>query len=444
MRRCYRTRLAAVLPALLVAACGGSESLGPGTDVDMKTDYGVTAKPCPGGHPERGCIYLGTILDHSGPFAISGSVFNNSIRAYWGEVNASGGIGGHYDVAVPDHLAKDNQYNPALHTAAYTRIADEVLALAASLGTPTTMDTLPRLIEDKTLAVPNSFWSGWSFPELDQGVALEYLVSYCFEGMNAMDWLVDREGEPIRSVGIAAFPSDYGRDFGNGVKAAAAARGVEVRWEQSVIPIAAGGDPAQVEAVNRIAGDSDSVDVVFMVTGPSELAAIVGGSVQRGYEGLFVTGSPGWDAGLLDTAAAPALLSGRVFGTGGVPPWGTDTPGHRRAESAMAAAGMKPHDYALSGWVSQVRLEAILQAAAAAGDLTRTGLHRASESLGEVDYEGMQPAADFSGPDTVPRHAFIGRFEAGAPTGSVVVEDFFVGPTAAAYAFEGPCTDSDL
>ncbi len=447
----HRSKLVAVVStALLATACGGGEPLGPGTDVAIKTDFGVTSSPCPDGHPERGCIYLGTILDHSGPFAISGAVFNSSIRAYWHEVNAAGGIGGHHDVAVPDRLAKDNQYNPAAHTAAYTRIADEVLALAASLGTPTTMDTLPRLIEDRTLVVPNSFWSGWSFPEIDHGVALEYLVSYCFEGMNAMDWAVEEPGsEPVEAVGIVYFPSDYGRDYGSGVKTAASAQGVEVRWEQPIVPIAAGGDPAQVEAVNRIVGGAqgggsvagDPVDVVFMVIGPSELAAIVGGAVQRGFDGIFITGSPGWDAGLLDTAAAPALLSGRVFGTAGVAPWGSDTPGHRRAEAALTAAGVDPHEYALSAWVSQVRLQAVLEAAAAAGDLTRDGLLRASNELGVIDYEGMQPAADWSRPETVPRHAFIGRFDAGAPTGSVVARDFFVGPTAASYAFDGPCTE---
>jgi hypothetical protein len=92
--------------------------------------------------------------------------------------------------------------------------------------------------------------------------------------------------------------------------------------------------------------------------------------------------------------------------------------------------------------VSQVRLHAAMEAAVAAGDLTRDGLLRASNGLGTVDYEGLQPAADWSRPQTVPRHSFIGRFAAGMPTGSEMATDFFVGPSAASYPFERPCTES--
>lgn len=433
------------IPLLLFAACGGEEtSLGSGTDAETLTDFGVTREPCPGGHPERGCIYLGAILDLSGPFAVAGSTFLWGARAFWAEVDAAGGVGGHYDVVIPDRLVKDNQYNPAVHTAAYTRIADEILALAASLGTPTTMDSLPRLIEDRTMVVPITFWSGWAFPAIDHGLTLEYLSCYCFEGMNAVDWAVEEAAAgdaALGSIGIVYFPSDFGRDYASGVKTAAAAHGVEIAWEQPVVPIAAGGDPSQVEAVNRVV--NQPADVVMMVTGPSELAAIVGGAVQRGFEGLFITGSPGWDAGLMATAAGPAFTSGRVFGTGSFGPWGTDTPGHRKAQEVLSAAGLEPNDYALSAWLSQYRLRAVLEAAAGRGDLTREGLIAAAAELGPVDYEGMLPAGDWSSPETVPRHAFVNRFDPDAPTGAVVVREAFVGPTAAGYAYERPCTETD-
>lgn len=104
-----------------------------------------------------------------------------------------------------------------------------------------------------------------------------------------------------------------------------------------MVPIAAGGDPAPGRSGEPHAGEP--VDLVFMATGPSELAAIVGGAIQRGFEGLIITGSPGWDAGLLDTAAAPAFRSGQVFGSASFGPWGTDTPGHKKAEAELAAAG---------------------------------------------------------------------------------------------------------
>ena len=109
----------------------GDAPVGPGTSVEMKTDFGVTAEPCPDGHPERGCVYLGTLLDHSGPFAVAGASFLEAIRAYWADVNAHGGVGGHYDVAIPDHLARDSKYNPANHTAGSWRFKG-FLELASS------------------------------------------------------------------------------------------------------------------------------------------------------------------------------------------------------------------------------------------------------------------------------------------------------------------------
>lgn len=85
----------------------------------------------------------------------------------------------------------------------------------------------------------------------------------------------------------------------------------------------------------------------------------------------------------------------------------------------------------------------MLEAAATSGDLTREGLKRAAATVGEIDFDSMQPAADWSRPESVPRHAVISRFDPAAPTGAVLERDFFVGPTAAAHAFERPCTETD-
>lgn len=430
-----------LIAALTLAACGGGATVGPGTSVAMKTDFGVTSSPCPEGHPERGCIYLGTLLDYSGPFAFSGPITLEAVRGFWAEVNAGGGIGGHYDVAVPDRFSKDSGYNPAAHTAAYAQIADDVLAVALSLGTPTTLDTLPRMIEDQTLVVPLTYWSGWDFEAVDQGFALETGTSYCRQAMNAIDWLTARaagDGSPIRTLGIVAFPSDFGSDFAAGAKIAAAAQGVEVRWEQSVVPIAAGGDPAQVEAVHRIV--NEPVDLLVLVTAPSELAAIVGSAVQRGFDGLVVASSAAGDTGLLRTAAAPALTSGKAFLAATTYAWGTDKPGHRIAEERLRAAGVEPHDFPLAAWGMQYRLKAALEAAAAAGDLTRAGVARAAMAPGVVDTAGMLPPVDVS---QGRRASVISTFDAEAPTGVVLVQDFFVGPTAESYAYERPCTELD-
>ena len=78
---------------------------------EVATGIGVTDEPCPGGAADRGCIYLGVLTDESGPFAGAAPGLLGGQRAFWAAVNASGGIGGAYDVSLPDDLKKDTQYN---------------------------------------------------------------------------------------------------------------------------------------------------------------------------------------------------------------------------------------------------------------------------------------------------------------------------------------------
>ena len=65
------------------------------------------------------------------------------------------------------------------------------------------------------------------------------------------------------------------------------------------------------------------------------------------------------------------------------------------------------------------------------------------QSLETIDYEGMLPeeAGNRAGEpnDTLFRQTVLSEVDPEAPTGVTIMEDFFVGPTAEAYEFEGPC-----
>ena len=64
-------------------------------------------------------------------------------KAFWNRVNEDGGIGG-YDIDVTKYV-KDNKYNPQTHNQVYQEIKPDILALAQTLGSPTTAAILDDL-----------------------------------------------------------------------------------------------------------------------------------------------------------------------------------------------------------------------------------------------------------------------------------------------------------
>ncbi len=401
---------------------------------------GVTEEPCPDGNPDNGCIYLGVLTDESGPFAGAAPGLYAGQALFWATVNAEGGIGGAFDVVVPENLKKDTGYQPEKLVADYNTIAEDVAAIAQSLGTPQTVAALPDYERDSTVAAPMSWWSGWAFEDL----ILEFGTAYCFEAMNAIDWAttaIPAAGRTFETIGILEFPSDYGFDYAEGVKIAAEANGLTVSWEETVIPVSAGGDPTQTEAVAKIV--AEPTDVVILVTGPSETAAIVGGAAQQlgANVPIFIGASPTWNAALLASAAAPAFQLGIFYQSSFTAGWDYDSAGHEKMRNAVTAAGFDPNDFFISGWVSQYALKAALTAAYEAGDLSHEGIKSAALALTDVDYEGMMPPRSFAGEpnDVFPREATIGGYSEDATTGIAVLQDFFVGPTAEAYEFTEAC-----
>ncbi len=417
--------------------------------MDIATDVGVTEEPCPGGNPEHGCIYLGVLTDESGPFAGAAPALYGGQSLFWATVNAEGGIGGAYDVALPEDLKKDTGYKDDVMVTSYAQIAESVAAIAQSLGTPQTLAVLPDYARDNTVAAPMSWWSGWAFEDR----ILEFGTGYCFEAMNAVDWAtvaIPAGGREFGTVGIAFIPNDYGLDYAAGVKIAAEANGVTVAWEQPVIPASSGGDPTQTEAVTKIV--SEPVDVVFLVTGPNETAAIVGGAAQQmgATVPLFIGAGPSWNVALLGSPAAPAFQSGIFYQSSFVGGWDYDSEGHAKLRASVDAAGFPANDFFAAGWVSQYAIKAALEAAYGIGDLTRLGIETAAFGLTEVDYEGMMPTRSFAGdpndPAVYPRTSVIGKYSADSTTGIETIQDestspsgFFVGKTATDYAFSAAC-----
>src|SRR5689334_1293855 len=144
MKRLGMFALAAVMTVGSLAGCRGADSTDKGAS-GPKSDVGITKEPCPKSeHKDRGCIYLGIISDLTvGPFHVLAVPITDAQKAFWKRVNNQGGIGG-YDIDAETYV-RDNKYNPQTHNEAYQEMKGKVLALAQSLGSPTTAAILPDM-----------------------------------------------------------------------------------------------------------------------------------------------------------------------------------------------------------------------------------------------------------------------------------------------------------
>lgn len=415
-----RTMIAVAAAALVLTGCGR------GGDDDSASAPGVTDEPCPNAiDKDKGCIYLGTISDLTGGFKAVGVPLTAGGKAFWQHVNENGGVGD-YEVDVTKYV-KDNQYNPETHAQVYAEIKGDVLAIAQSLGTVATETMLKDNDAKDLMVVPATLGSNWYFEDR----VMELGTSYCGEAMNSIDYGVDELG--AKKVAAVHFPGDYGDDAAVGAKIAAEARGVEF----TDIPTEPGADK-QAAAVKSVM--ESGADVVFVATGPLELAAVVGGSVQAGFKGKFIGSIPTWNAALLDSPAGPAIEASFMWATS-FPLWDTDSAGFKAMREANG--DQTPNAYFAMGWSGGYVLKAALEKAIDDGDLTREGLHKAATSLTGVDTEGMMPdgTGNYAGDanEAALRVTQLAVPKKGTSTGVTESVDFFTGPTLKDYDFKEAC-----
>jgi ABC-type branched-subunit amino acid transport system substrate-binding protein len=435
MRNTPRRRLAAASLAglaVFAAGCrGGGEDPADGGDggdgESIATDVGVTDEPCPEAvNEDNGCIYLGTLSDLTvGPFAAAGPLIVEGQAAFWNRVNEDGGIGG-YDVDVSEFV-RDNQYNPQVTNQVYQEIKPEVLALAQTLGSPTTAAIVEDLDSADIVAAP----AGWTSLYLFQDVILESGATYCAEAMNGVDYAVENDG--IESVMAVHYAGDFGEDAAAGASVAAEANGIEFTNVETTA-----GPDNQAAAIAAIR--EQNPDLVLISAGPTDVATIVGQAAAGGYQGRFMGSSPTWNPAILQSPAAPAFQAAFTH-LGPWGPWDAETDAHNAAKEALG--DVEPNEFYLSGWFWSYPLRDALVAAAENGDLTRAGIREAAESLESVDFEGLLPEGSGNyagGPnEAASRATYFSTIDPETSTGLALQEEAYTGPTAEGYDFTGPC-----
>lgn len=408
-------------------------------DSDVRSDFGVDAA--------TKTITLGILADLTGPFASLAADVTDAQQVYWDLINESGGIDG-WTIEIE---LRDTRNSVEQHQEAYAEIRDEVVALSHSTGSTTNLETLDRYVEDAMLVIPLSWFSGWAIPRLDGRVMFEQNTNFCIEAMNILDFIADMGG---RTLAVVTSDDDYGRDAAAGVSVAAAHYGLPIVYN-GVGAIVPGEELG--EALSGIV--ESNADWTFLATSPSLGAQVIAGAVLSGYPGLFAGSTPSYDGRLLDSASAE-LYDTRFYQSSYTVEWGENSPGNNAMMKAMTDAfpDRRPSDSFIIGWNAGIAMRSVLSTAIARGDLTRSGVIAAANSIAEVDFGGSAPVQSYVGVpnDLVTRQSAILKpdlatylaaggagqtlAQEGATAGSIVVRPFFVGDAAAHFEFTAPCS----
>ncbi|HKX74007.1 MAG TPA: ABC transporter substrate-binding protein [Acidimicrobiia bacterium] len=468
MTRPHRMTVLLVAFGLLVAACGGggtttttgttappdttTTSAAPTTTgttmADIAFDIGVT----------EDTITVGLLADLTGIFSPLVQDIVAAQEVYWDLVNEAGGIA---DRQIELNI-QDTNYNVDTHRTQYEAIRDQVAIISQSTGSPHTAGVIDLMLEDDVVAIPLSWYSGWNDPAFDQSTALELGTNYCFEGMNVVEWMseyYETENGAAPSWAVISFPGEYGQDSAFGAKHAITELGLELVFDGEGLVTPDPADP-ETEIISQIV--STAPDIVFATTNPTNLAGIMGGAFQAGFQGLWTGAVPSYDFRLLDSPVAP-IVDAAFFQSGYNVSWGTDAPGMAPLVEAMLAArpDLRPSDAFVIGWLEAKMTEEILRVAAANGDLTRAGIKTAALSIEGFGFEGLLPDQSYSPPEDPNTYSTrasamfkpnleayttaggqaqtIGSAPDGGTTGSDLLADFFVGDVAAGYDFQGRC-----
>ena len=198
-----------VVLAMVAAACGGDSSTDePETTEAPATTAAPEAEPEPepeeemeemeemeeviGFDAETGTIKLGVLAATTGPIADIGKTLLAGHQAYWGAVNAQGGVAGQYPVEL---VIRDNAYNPETNVVVYNEIKDEVIGFSSTIGTPTTATIYEDAAAQGLLVNAGSLASQWA---LTDNVVLNLASNtYFAQFANGPYWAMEIADPPI-------------------------------------------------------------------------------------------------------------------------------------------------------------------------------------------------------------------------------------------------------
>lgn len=397
----------------------------------VATDVGVDL--------EAQTVTVGLLSDLSGPFAPLVQVIVAGQEMYWANVNANGGVGG-LQVQVE---TRDTGYDVDAHVQLYEELKSQVVAFGHSTGSPQTVAINGSLQADGILAIPLTWYSGWSDPAINANL-VPHGVPYCIESMNMIEYL-KLQMPDATTIAIASSPGDYGEDSNAGARLAAEALGLEVVYDGTGL-INAQDDATLAEVAAGIAGSG--AQLVWITTSPTPFGSIYGQALAAGFTSALWSGAgPTWNPALVGPESPiKDALAQNFFISQYYAPWAADTPGNQAVRDLVTAAGADPLDYYAEGVIEATILHQALQAAYDAGDMTQAGVLASAKALESVTFDGLAPDETYVGEpnDRVQRAQFISRpdpegLAGGTSTGATLIESMYTSPIAEAFEFTEAC-----
>lgn len=410
-------------------ASGGGETTttSGGDSMEIATDVGVDL--------EAGTIKVGLLSDLSGPFAGLVAAVVAGQEAYWASVNAAGGING----LMVEPIVRDTNYEVPTHIALYEELKEEVVAFGHSTGSPHTVAINDQLQEDGILAIPLTWYSGWTDPALNANL-IHHGVPYCIEAMNIIEWLTTQMSD-ISTIAIASLGGDYGLDSAEGARIAAAELGLEVVYDGA----------GAITGAEDLKPVSDAIvasgaDLVFVTATSGTFGPVYQNAIAQGFDAMAWTGAfPTFSPAYFTSDFAEQFVSD-WYGSVYLRPWGADTPGNAAVRDLMTAAGAtQATSYYGEGVVEARIIEAALRKAYENGDMTQAGVLAAAKSIENLSFDGLAPDERYTGTanEQLQRVSIIYNTSledaAAGGDGVVMIEEAYTGDLAANFDFQEAC-----
>ncbi len=379
MRRTRSTRsgmavfAVTVTLALAFAGCrGGSSSSGSGGG-GGKTKAGA---PSPTTGFDGTTITLGAISPQTGLAQIIGMPLTNGNRVFFQGLNARGGIAGKYKVNLE---VRDSQYNSNIAQQNYSDLRDKVVMLAQLLGTDITNAVLTPMRQDNMVASPASLDAEWvRNPNL-----LPVAAPYQIQAINGLSYYVDHGGAG-KTVCMIREDSLYG-----------AAGEAGVRYAQQHLNFKLGTiakfGTAETDLTAQLQQVSSGCDAVFLVALPTASIPLFSKAASQNANIRWIGQAPTW-VSLLASGATGAYMQQHYWLASQGPEWGdTSVPGMKQMldDIAKYSPSQKPDIYFSFGYVQAFTVSKLLEKAVALGDLSRPGIMKALDQLGDVDTMGL-------------------------------------------------------
>lgn len=397
---------------------------------EVQTDVGVDV--------ENKVIRVGYLSDLSGPFAALVGAINGGAELYFTQLNAAGGIDGW----TVEMVVRDTGYEVEAHTQFYEELAAETVMIGQSTGSPQTVAILPQLAEDGVLAIPLTWYSGWTDEAINANL-LHHGMPYCVEAHQLLGYITDNND--VTSIAIASVPGDYGLDSAAGAAQAAAAIGLDVVYDGTgaIVPAAEGPENPDEIANAIVAADPDIVFLTGRSVDTEQIYSLaVGQGLEAIWTGAFPTYSPRFIAPgspIAEQAARDFVLS--FYGT----PWADGNPGITAFSEAVLGAGLPASEFFTEGALEATIIHRVLEAAINSGDLTQAGVLAAGKSLENVDLNGLGPNEVFVG-DMNTQLQRVSSIVSPDPedlaaggTGFAMLAGNYTHPLVADYDFTGAC-----